>query len=69
LLAGGISALLGYVVILMGLERALRANDATSIFRWYQAVYWWPTVVTLIGGVVLWLSWPKQQQAEVSHSD
>jgi len=60
LLAGGISTIVGAVVIVLGLERALRLNDSVAIFGWYQAVYWWSTVVAVIGSLVLWLNWPKK---------
>ncbi|HXH92317.1 MAG TPA: hypothetical protein VNN25_12115 [Thermoanaerobaculia bacterium] len=69
LLAGGISTVLGYLVLLVGLERALRANDAGAIFKWYQGVYWWPTAVTLIGSIVLWFSWPRGKVTEVASND
>jgi Na+/proline symporter len=69
LLAGGFSSVMGYVIILKYLEHALRANDLNGIFRWYQAVYWWPTAVTLIGALVLWWSWPNRHLAEVPSHD
>jgi Na+/proline symporter len=69
LLTGGISSVIGYAIILIELERALRTNNEAATFYWYQFVYWWPTVVTLIGALVLWLSWPKKQRAEVSSGD
>jgi Na+/proline symporter len=70
LLAGGLSAITGYAVILTGLELALRSEDAARIFAWYQAVYWWPTAVTLIGSIVLWSAWPKKTiEAEVAGND
>lgn len=61
LVGGGITSIIGYLVIIIALERALRANNTTLIFRWYQAVYWWPVVVTMIGSLILWASWPKKQ--------
>jgi Na+/proline symporter len=64
LLAGGISSVLGYLIILKYLEHAIRSNDAPGISQWYQAVYWWPTVVTVIGAFVLWLGWPTERQDE-----
>ena len=63
LLIGGISSVIGFAIIIIKLEAALKANDAAATFYWYQFVYWWPTAVTVIGTVVLWLAWPKRKRA------
>lgn len=63
LIAGGVTSL-GYVLILIPLERALRANDATGANYWYQFVYWWPAVIAVVGGIVLWLNWQKQPKEQ-----
>lgn len=69
LLAGGISCVIGYMVIIVNLERALRANDAAAISRWYQLVYWWPAIVTVVGAVVLWIKWPRRDGMEAEADD
>ena len=60
LAAGGITAIAGFSFIILGLERALSANNPTSITLWYQAVYWWSTAVAAIGGLVLCIFWPRK---------
>ena len=58
LLAGGITSCL-FVVIIVGLERAIRKNGDPS--WWYQAMYWWSAVIAAVGAFVLWVNWPKKQ--------
>jgi Na+/proline symporter len=59
LLSGGLTALIGAIVIMTGLEHALKTSNPAASFWWYQAVYWWSTVVCAVGAVVLWLTWPS----------
>ena len=59
LLAGGLTTIIGYFVLIWNLERALRAGNDAAIFKWYQGVYWWPTVVTFVGALALWHWWPS----------